>query len=145
MTILKPIRVLLSTSLHRLYASYTTALLCLPGLPFFRLPHWYGTRHNVDREQGTVNGSTRVSLLLVCEPGTARPRDAVGREEQGHEDDKRIVLRHGGGRHRRVFGRLTSPAECPTKPRRRRPHRRQRPRRRGHQRPGARSWCLGNR
>src|SRR5712691_160346 len=73
MTILKPIRVLLSTSLHRLYASYTTALLCLPGLPFFRFPHWYGTRHNVDREQGTVNGSTRVSLLLVCEPRAARP------------------------------------------------------------------------
>jgi hypothetical protein len=49
MTILKPMRVLLSRSLLRLYASYTTALLCRPGLPFFRLPHWYGTRHNRDR------------------------------------------------------------------------------------------------
>ena len=41
----------------------------------------------------------------------------MGREEQGHEDDKRIVFRHGGGRHRRAFGHLTSPAVCPTKPR----------------------------
>src|SRR5215475_4398949 len=73
MTILKPICLLLSPFLHRLYASYTTALLCLPGLPFFRLPHWYGTRHNADREQGTVNGSTWVSLLLVRHPGAERP------------------------------------------------------------------------
>src|SRR5215813_7497005 len=73
MTILKPMRVLLSPSLHRLYASYTTALLCLPGLVFFRLPHWYGTRHNADREQGTVNGSTRVRLLLIGDPGAERP------------------------------------------------------------------------
>ena len=62
MTILKPMCILLSRSFPRLYASYTTALLCLPGLPFFRLPHWYGTRHNADRAQGTVNASTRVRL-----------------------------------------------------------------------------------
>src|SRR5262245_18739703 len=45
----------------------------MPGMPFFRLPHWDGTRHNADREQGTVNGSTRVRLLLVCDPGAERP------------------------------------------------------------------------
>src|SRR5262245_20372269 len=72
MTILKPMPVLLSPFLHRLYASYTTALLCLPGLPFFRLPHRYGTRHNADRAQGTVNASTRVRLLLVRDPGAER-------------------------------------------------------------------------
>src|SRR5262249_60958743 len=65
MTILNPIHVLLSPSLHRLYASYTTALRYLPGLPFFRLPHWCGTRHNGDREQGTVNGTPRGTLLVV--------------------------------------------------------------------------------
>src|ERR1043166_7546388 len=94
MTILKPMRVLLFRSLPRLYAFYTTGLLYLPGLPFFRLPHCYGTRHNADRAQGTVNGSTRVRLLLVCNPGGRAPRGAVGREEQGHEDDKRSVLRY---------------------------------------------------
>jgi hypothetical protein len=73
MTILKPMRVLLSRSLLRLYASYTTALLCRPGLAFFRLPHWYGTRHNRNRAQGTVNASTRVQLLLVRDPGAERP------------------------------------------------------------------------
>src|SRR5215470_15903564 len=73
MTILKPMRVLLSPSLHRLYASYTTALLCLPGLPFFRLPHWYGARHNADRAQGTVNASTLVQQLLVRDPRAERP------------------------------------------------------------------------
>src|SRR5712691_9265802 len=73
MTILKPMRVLLSRSRPRLYASYTTALLRLPGLPFFRLPHWYRTRHNGDRAQGTVNASTRVSLRLVRDPGAERP------------------------------------------------------------------------
>src|SRR5262249_23960512 len=72
-TLLNPIPVLLSTSLHRLYAFYTTALRYLPGLPFFHLPHWCGTRHNGDREQGTVNGSTRVILLLVCKPGAEYP------------------------------------------------------------------------
>src|SRR5262245_48664323 len=61
MTILKPMCVLLSRSLHRLYASYTTALLRRPGLPFFRLPREYGTRHNGDRKQGTVNASARVA------------------------------------------------------------------------------------
>src|SRR6266702_6192352 len=69
MTILKPMCILLSRSFPRLYASYTTALLCLPGLPFFRLPHCYGTRHNADREQGTINGSSRARLLLVRDPG----------------------------------------------------------------------------
>src|SRR4029453_8519550 len=68
MTILKPIHVLLSPSLHPLYASYTTALRCLPGLPFFRLPHWYGTRHNGDRKQGAVNASTRVRLAPGLDP-----------------------------------------------------------------------------
>jgi hypothetical protein len=45
-------------------------LLCLPGLPFFRLPHRYGTRHNGDREQETVNavcdhGVQRISLICL--------------------------------------------------------------------------------
>jgi hypothetical protein len=39
----------------------------------FHLPHRYGTRHNRDRAQGTVNASTRVPLLLVRDPGAERP------------------------------------------------------------------------
>src|SRR5262249_13429562 len=80
MTILKPMRVLLSPSLHRLYTSYTTALLCLPGLPFFRLPHWYGTRHNADRDKGTGNGITRVRRLRAGILGQSAQRCS---EERG--------------------------------------------------------------
>src|SRR5216684_5676035 len=86
-------------------------------------------------EHGTMvtepKGQSTPALGCACSWSVILVQSAQGcsgecRKERGYEDDKRMVLRHGGGRHRRAFGRLTSPAACPTKHCRSSPHRRQR-------------------
>src|SRR3989442_5363994 len=55
-----------------------------------------------------------------------------GREGDGHDDENMVVLRHGGGRPRRVVGRLAGdPAAGPTSTTRNSPDRQRRYRRGG--------------
>src|SRR5262245_55829316 len=73
MTILKPMPVLLSPLCITSMPLIPQRCCACQGCHFFRLPHWYGARHNADQAQGTVNASTLVQLLLVRDPGAERP------------------------------------------------------------------------